>query len=317
VKNFTGIFQGTRGVRPGLTLSHRPATPTNAPRRERATVFAFGAAADPRPRGGRPSLIGLHGAAVVGVAPLLTARRLCRMGILGTPCVVSRSPAGRCDGINPAHRQAARAAGGLVTRMRPGRHALASSRIPFLECATLLDRRRPAAGRSTVAPGEDGRSDWSEEGAAVNIRALVGSGDRIGLVTLPFLVVGVALNIAFPSPFTVGGPPTWLGVLSVLVLLVGVVNWAWCVYLLLIKVPRRELVTNGPYAVVKHPLYTGAALLVLPWLGFLLNTWLGAAIGIVLYVASRMFAPAEEVELAQTFGGVWDAYTAEVKLPWL
>jgi protein-S-isoprenylcysteine O-methyltransferase Ste14 len=151
----------------------------------------------------------------------------------------------------------------------------------------------------------------------VNIRALVGSGDRIGLVTLPFLVVGVVLNIAFPSLFTIGGPPTWLGVLSVLVLLVGVINWAWCVYLLLIKVPRRELITNGPYAVVKHPLYTGAALLVLPWLGFLLNTWLGAAIGIVLYVASRMFAPAEEVELAQKFGSVWDAYTAEVKLPWL
>ncbi len=149
----------------------------------------------------------------------------------------------------------------------------------------------------------------------MNIGALVGSGDRIGLVTLPFLVVGVVLNIAFPSLFTIGGPPTWLGVLSVLVLLVGVVNWAWCVYLLLIKVPRRELITNGPYAMVKHPLYTGAALLVLPWLGFLLNTWLGAAIGIVLYVASRMFAPAEEVELAQKFGSVWDAYTAEVKLP--
>ena len=151
----------------------------------------------------------------------------------------------------------------------------------------------------------------------MNVRALVGSGDRIGLVTLPFLVVGVVLNIAFPSLFAIGGPPRWLGVLSVLVLLVGVVNWAWCVYLLLIKVPRRELITNGPYAVVKHPLYTGVALLVLPWLGFLLNTWLGAAIGIVLYVASRMFAPAEEVELARTFGGVWDAYTAKVKLPWL
>ena len=127
-------------------------------------------------------------------------------------------------------------------------------------CATVLDHRRPAAGRSTLAPGEDGRSDWSGEGAAVNIRALVGSGGRIGLVTLPFIVVGVVLNIAFPSLFTIGGPPTWLGVLSVLVLLVGVVNWAWCVYLLLIKVPRRELITNGPYAVVKHPpLHRGRA----------------------------------------------------------
>ena len=150
----------------------------------------------------------------------------------------------------------------------------------------------------------------------MNIRALVGSGDRIGLVTLPFLVVGVVLNIAFPSLFTIGGPPTWLGVLSVLVLLVGVVNWAWCVYSSDQGAASRAN-HERPYAVVKHPLYTGAALLVLPWLGFLLNTRLGAAIGIVLYVASRMFAQAEEVELAQTFGGVWDAYTAEVKLPWL
>jgi protein-S-isoprenylcysteine O-methyltransferase Ste14 len=151
----------------------------------------------------------------------------------------------------------------------------------------------------------------------MKVRALVGSGDRIGLATLPFVVVGVVLNIAFPSQFAVGGPPRWLGVLSVVVLVVGVLNWAWCVYLLLTRVPRGELITNGPYAVVKHPLYTGVALLVLPWLGFLLDTWLGAAIGIVLYVASRIFGKAEEVELAQTLGGGWDAYTADVKLSWL
>ena len=87
--------------------------------------------------------------------------------------------------------------------------------------------------------------------------------------------------------------------------------------LLLIKVPRRELTTNGPYAVVKHPLYTGAALLVLPWLDSCSTLGSAPRSEIVLYVASRMFAPAEEVELAQTFGGVWDAYIAEVKLPWL
>jgi protein-S-isoprenylcysteine O-methyltransferase Ste14 len=180
----------------------------------------------------------------------------------------------------------------------------------------VLDHRWPAAGRLTLAPGEDGRSDWCGEGAAVNIRALVGSGDRIGLVTLPFLVVGVVLNIAFPSLFTIGGPPTWLGVLSVLVLLVGVVNWAWCVYLLLIKVPRRELITNGPYAVVKHPLYTGAA----PGpavAGIPAEHLAGRRDRDRALVASRIFAPAEEVELAQTFGPVWDAYTAKVKLPWL
>ena len=101
----------------------------------------------------------------------------------------------------------------------------------------------------------------------MNVRALVGSGDRIGLVTLPFLVVGVVLNIAFPTVFTVGGPPRWLGVLSVLLLLVGVVNWGWCVPPPHQGAARRanhERAVRGGEA----PLYTGAALLVLPWLGF-------------------------------------------------
>jgi protein-S-isoprenylcysteine O-methyltransferase Ste14 len=83
------------------------------------------------------------------------------------------------------------------------------------------------------------------------------------------------------------------------------------------RVPRGELITTGPFALVKHPLYTGVALLVLPWLGFLLNTWLGAALGIVLYVASRRYEPEEEAALEKRFGSAWDEYVHAVALPWL
>ena len=70
--------------------------------------------------------------------------------------------------------------------------------------------------------------------------------------------------------------------------------WIWSVVLILTRVPRGELITSGPYALVKHPLYTAVAVLVLPWIGFLFNTWLGALIGVALYIGSRIFAPAEE-----------------------
>jgi protein-S-isoprenylcysteine O-methyltransferase Ste14 len=149
------------------------------------------------------------------------------------------------------------------------------------------------------------------------LRTLVGSGDRIGLFTLPFLIVAVLLYVAWPASFDVGGPPTSLRVAALIILVVGVANWLWCAILILRRVPRGELITSGPYAVVKHPLYTGIAFLVLPWLGFLLNTWIGAALGVVVYIASRMFAPAEEVELAKRFGESWDRYTDNVMLPWL
>jgi protein-S-isoprenylcysteine O-methyltransferase Ste14 len=151
----------------------------------------------------------------------------------------------------------------------------------------------------------------------MNLKRLVGSGDRIILLTLPFLIIGLVLNILYPSLFGVGGPPGVLKVLSIIFLIPGFTIWIWSVILILTKVPRQALITSGPYALVKHPLYTGVALLVLPWIGFLLNTWLGVLIGIVLYVASRMFTPEEERMLSHIFGASWDEYCSRVKIPWL
>jgi len=56
-----------------------------------------------------------------------------------------------------------------------------------------------------------------------------------------------------------------------------------------------------------------------PFLSFcvLLNTWIGLVIGIALYVGARMYAPKEEEELAKRFGPAWNAYTRNVKIPWL
>lgn len=151
----------------------------------------------------------------------------------------------------------------------------------------------------------------------MNIKNLVGSGDRIGLFTLPFAVAGVILNAANPSLFGVGGPPAWLRGLSIVLLVAGLAIWAWSVILILTNVPRRRLITTGPYAWIKHPLYTAVALLVLPWVGFLLDTWLGVVLGAILYLGSRIFRTAEESALSRAFGDSWREYDRSVKLRWL
>jgi len=147
-----------------------------------------------------------------------------------------------------------------------------------------------------------------------SLKNLVGSGDRIALFVLPVAVAGVLLNYAHPTWFDVGGPPTELSIVSIVVLVPGVAIWIWSVALILRDVPRGLLITGGPYAWVKHPLYTAVALLVLPWIGFLLDTWLGVLLGAVLYVASRVFAPAEETALFRSFGDRWSDYSQHVRL---
>jgi protein-S-isoprenylcysteine O-methyltransferase Ste14 len=151
----------------------------------------------------------------------------------------------------------------------------------------------------------------------MSLRALVGSGDKIGKFVLPFLVVGVILNVTRPSWFSVGGPPPSPRAVSFGVLAVGLVVWTWSVVLILTQVPAGKLITDGPYALVRHSLYTGVAPLVLPWLGLLLDTWLGTALGVALYAGSRRYAPREEAALARQFGPTWEEYRGSVKLPWL
>ena len=106
-------------------------------------------------------------------------------------------------------------------------------------------------------------------------------------------------------------------IVSAVVSTAGILVWGWSVYLILTRLPRRQLITTGPYALMKHPLYTGAALLVLPWVGFLCNTWLGVVIGAVIYGGCRLYAPEEERVLSRIFGAAWQQYAGSVLMPWL
>jgi protein-S-isoprenylcysteine O-methyltransferase Ste14 len=182
----------------------------------------------------------------------------------------------------------------------------------------------------SVQTGEEGRrwdivvrlscryaQAYKKRGTHMKMKALVGSGDKIGLFTVPVLLIGAILTILFPSFFSVGGPQLVLTVISLIILLPGVTIWIWSVMLIVTNVPQKKLITYGPYALMKHPLYTGVAFLVLPWIGFLLNTWVGVVIGITLYVGSRLFAPEEEALLAKTFGPSWEEYCKQVKIPWV
>ena len=86
---------------------------------------------------------------------------------------------------------------------------------------------------------------------ALDIGTLVGSGDRIGKLTAPFLVIGLGLNIWRPALFSVGGPPMALKVASAILLVPGVTIWLWSVVLILTRVPYFSTVlrvVNPSYA---------------------------------------------------------------------
>jgi protein-S-isoprenylcysteine O-methyltransferase Ste14 len=151
----------------------------------------------------------------------------------------------------------------------------------------------------------------------LNIKELIGIGDKTGRIIFPIIIIGIIINILFPSYFFIGGPSSLLLIISTIVLIIGLINCIWSQILIIINVPKHKLITSGPFSIVKHPLYTGVSLLVIPCVGFIINTWLGVVIGILIFITLRIYAPEEEKKLSNIFGNAWTEYTKKVIIPWL
>ena len=150
----------------------------------------------------------------------------------------------------------------------------------------------------------------------MKIKALVGAGDRIMALTLPFVIVGLAANALWPSVFRTGLGATGT-IVGIVLLTIGVPLWLTSVVQILVFVPRGRLITSGPFALMLHPLYTSVALLVIPGCGLLFGSWLGFVLGAVLYLSARRFQRSEERDLAARFPRDYPEYRKRVLLPWL
>jgi protein-S-isoprenylcysteine O-methyltransferase Ste14 len=146
------------------------------------------------------------------------------------------------------------------------------------------------------------------------LKLLTGSGDKFGPFVLPFIILGFILYFIFPSLFSIP-QSNLLKIFGLLLLISGLIVCIWSQILILIKVPKKQLITKGPYALVKHPLYTGVSLLVLPGLGFLLGNLLGILFGLILYIATRIYRPEEEKRMKKEFGEKYEKYSKSVLFP--
>jgi protein-S-isoprenylcysteine O-methyltransferase Ste14 len=74
----------------------------------------------------------------------------------------------------------------------------------------------------------------------------------------------------------------------------------------------HELVTTGPYALVRHPIYTGLLLGFLGW-AIAVDRWRGVLAVAIVFVALLRKYRLEERWMHERFGATYDAYRARVK----
>jgi len=82
-------------------------------------------------------------------------------------------------------------------------------------------------------------------------------------------------------------------------------------------VPQNKLITKGPFSVLLHPIYTSVALLVIPGLTLVFDSWVGFLIGAILYSISRIFRGQEDKKLEELFTDEYETYRSKVIISWL
>jgi len=142
-----------------------------------------------------------------------------------------------------------------------------------------------------------------------------------GWFLLQMILFGVILVAPRIIPVTF---PSWLQGLGVLLLAAGGVFGTWGMVALgrnLTPFPKPieggELVTSGPYARVRHPIYTGLILGTLGWALFRANLT-GVALAVALFIFFDLKSRQEERWLVEAYAG-YTEYQRRVRklIPWI
>jgi protein-S-isoprenylcysteine O-methyltransferase Ste14 len=137
----------------------------------------------------------------------------------------------------------------------------------------------------------------------------LGCGPKIARVAIPFLTVAIVLTIVYPGIFTFG-PVMKMPLLAagILLLATGVISWAVTVRYLLLGLRSTRLITNGPFALCRNPLYATIMLLIVPGLSLVLNSWIILLTPFLAYSQFRRHIRTEYDEMEKFFGEAWREY---------
>jgi len=145
--------------------------------------------------------------------------------------------------------------------------------------------------------------------AKIQPESFWGVGPRIGFVTAIHFALTLAIDRITTPLFQI----TALSVPAAVIIGMTLIIIGLLLYLLTLSAllrARREnqLITTGPYRLVRHPLYTIAIAFFCPGFCVMFRSWLVLTTVIAQAVALRIFIGREEQPLLATFGHAYEAY---------
>ncbi len=140
-----------------------------------------------------------------------------------------------------------------------------------------------------------------------------GVGPKMGLALMPCLVAAIGLRLWRPELSSIPILPAAVRLgLGATLLGFGLAFWGWSAVHFVRHFFAGRLLTTGPFAWCRNPIYASFIVLLLPAAALLANAWPLLAADAALYLIFRFFIGEEDRMLAERFGEVYQAYRRRV-----
>ena len=140
-----------------------------------------------------------------------------------------------------------------------------------------------------------------------------GVGPEFSIITVLSGVLTGWLTRLYPERFIMTCIPYWiLIVVGTGLFIAGITVYVYSLRIFNRGYRKEQLVIDGPYSVVRHPIYAAWILLICPGTVLFFRSWLMLFVPLVAYVSFKAYIHKEDDCLKDTFGAAYSDYQAKV-----
>lgn len=150
---------------------------------------------------------------------------------------------------------------------------------------------------------------------------LGGIGPKLALMNLPYVILSLAVMQRDPEFLNLKALDCpWVRLLGFIWLSIGFLFWISSAWVFLHDFKTGKLITRGPFALCRNPIYASMILFIIPALGIIFHSGLILSIALVLYIGFKIAIHGETILLKRTFGKEYEEYEESVSelfpIPW-
>ncbi len=142
---------------------------------------------------------------------------------------------------------------------------------------------------------------------------LFGCGPKLALLCLPYVILSLIVMYRYPEFFDLKLLDfLYVKVSGFIWLALGMIYWIYSAIFFLKYFQPGKLLTEGPFALCRNPIYSSIIVFIIPSLALIFHSGLIFSISIVLYIGFKISIHGETTVLRRIFGEDYEIYEKSV-----